>query len=531
MKKDRVIELLEEQNRHFKEQIKAADKREQQSQRLICELTSQVKQLTDAVQSLEEALTLKNGKLKKQENISRSLSKLISNESEKQIPDKPQPASETAPSRPSASPKERGNNNSKRKEHFELEEKIIEVNPDHPLFSMSLAKFMGYRDSIRYVYIPPKFIKYIYRQNIYSFNETVFSGCAPAAPFLNSQYDGSFVAGLCQLRYIYSMSVERIVNFFRENGFELEKPTAHHLLGKTAVLFENLYEALREVVLEDPYLCCDETYHKVLVPEKNSKGKGVRKGYIWAAAAATLKLVFYFYEDGSRRQEVLFDFLKTYKGTVQSDAYAPYRKLETAQYHNITRIACLQHVKRKFLEQDKEPDARKIVEMINQLYQKEHEHRTGYQGWTIKDNLAHRKQYAPPILRKIKKKLLSLQAKPDLLPKSQMAEAINYTLSQWKAIEDIFTKGEYYLDNNLVERYNRYISLSRRNSLFFGSHKGAERGVILYSLACSCRMHGINTFEYIADVINKAAKLPPNTDRKIYRDLLPHKWKENRSRI
>ena len=95
MKKDRVIELLEEQNRHFKEQIKAADKREQQSQRLICELTSQVKQLTDAVQSLEEALTLKNGKLKKQENISRSLSKLISNESEKQIPDKPQPASET----------------------------------------------------------------------------------------------------------------------------------------------------------------------------------------------------------------------------------------------------------------------------------------------------------------------------------------------------------------------------------------------------------------------------------------------------
>ncbi|MFT0569335.1 IS66 family transposase, partial [Bacteroides faecis] len=87
---------------------------------------------------------------------------------------------------------------------------------------------------------------------------------APAAPFLNSQYDGSFVAGLCQLRYIYSMSVERIVNFFRENGFKLEKPTAHHLLGKTAVLFENLYEALREVVLEDPYLCCDETYHKVL---------------------------------------------------------------------------------------------------------------------------------------------------------------------------------------------------------------------------------------------------------------------------
>lgn len=276
--KDRVIELLEEQNRHFKEQIKAADQREQQSQRLICELTSQVKQLTDAVQSLEEALTLKNGKLKKQENISRSLSKLISNESEKQIPDKPQPASETAPSRPSASPKERGNNNSKRKEHFELEEKIIEVNPDHPLFSMSLAKFMGYRDSIRYVYIPPKFIKYIYRQNIYSFNETVFSGCAPAAPFLNSQYDGSFVAGLCQLRYIYSMSVERIVNFFRENGFKLEKPTAHHLLGKTAVLFETSMKHSGKWCLKIPTSVVTKHITKYWFRKRTVKAKGYEKG-------------------------------------------------------------------------------------------------------------------------------------------------------------------------------------------------------------------------------------------------------------
>jgi len=81
------------------------------------------------------------------------------------------------------------------------------------------------------------------------------------------------------------------------------------------------------------------------------------------------------------------------------------------------------------------------------------------------------------------------------------------------------------------QRYNRYISLSRRNSLFFGSHKGAERGALFYSLACSCRMQGINTFEYITEVINKAAKLPPNTDIKVYRNLLPDKWKENRSRI
>lgn len=172
-----------------------------------------------------------------------------------------------------------------------------------------------------------------------------------------------------------------------------------------------------------------------------------------------------------------------------------------------------------------------LVELTNKLYQKEHEHCVGRQGWTDKDNLRHRKRYAPQILSEIKRELLRIKSKPDLLPKSEMAGAVDYMLAQWEAIKGIFTEGYYYLDNNLVERYNRYISLSRRNSLFFGSHKGAERGALFYSLACSCRMQGINTFEYITKVINKAAKLPPNTDIKVYRNLLPDKWKENRSRI
>ena len=47
---------------------------------------------------------------------------------------------------------------------------------------------------------------------------------------------------------------------------------------------------------------------------------------------------------------------------------------------------------------------------------------------------------------------------------------------------DIFKYGDTFLDNNQVERLNRYISISRRNSLFFGSHKGAERGAILYTI-------------------------------------------------
>ena len=49
---------------------------------------------------------------------------------------------------------------------------------------------------------------------------------APLDPLQNSSFDGSFIAGIAQLRYLYSMPVERIVAYFNENGFSLDKQTA-----------------------------------------------------------------------------------------------------------------------------------------------------------------------------------------------------------------------------------------------------------------------------------------------------------------
>ena len=98
----------------------------------------------------------------------------------------------------------------------------------------------------------------------------------------------------------------------------------------------------------------------------------------------------------------------------------------------------------------------------------------------------------------IKKKLDLMATDNRLLPKTEKYEAVHYMLNEWDALMNIFTRGDYHLDNNLVERLNRYISLSRRNSLFFGSHAGAKRAAMFYSLACSCRLQGINFFEYIS---------------------------------
>ncbi|MDR2005391.1 MAG: IS66 family transposase [Prevotella sp.] len=213
---------------------------------------------------------------------------------------------------------------------------------------------------------------------------------------------------------------------------------------------------------------------------------------------------------------------KRNKSSIQMRTYAPYKSLG----EGITRLSCFQHCKRKFLDIQGNPDADKIAGLISQLYKEEHKHRIGEDGGTRDDNLKWRRKYSKGIMKDLKVALKRIISSPEYPPKSQMHAAANYMLGEWEGLENIFTCGLYKLDTNTIERLNRYISLSRRNSLFFGSHKGAEKGSVFYSLACSCRLHNINFFEYLSDVINKAASLPPNTSLEKYRDLLPDRWRK-----
>ncbi len=173
---------------------------------------------------------------------------------------------------------------------------------------------------------------------------------------------------------------------------------------------------------------------------------------------------------------------KHYKGAIQSDGLAGYKILETDTYLEVIRLSCFQHCKRKFLDIEGDEDAKEIVDIINSLYRKEHEIK---EDWEPDKILKYRQQYAPTRLEKLKKKLLSIQSDPGTLPKSPLAMVVNYTLVEYDALCNYILRHDYNPDNNAIYRLQRYISLSRRNSLFCGSHAGAERTALIYSLACS----------------------------------------------
>lgn len=143
-----------------------------------------------------------------------------------------------------------------------------------------------------------------------------------------------------------------------------------------------------------------------MVEKEDPESKGSKKGYYWGILANHLKLVEFIYENGSRSGEVIHKTLQSYSGTIHTDGYSTYRKFNSSEhYPNIMRISCIQHYKRKFLDIKEDPDAGEIIDLFNELYRQDHQHRVGCDRWTEADHYRYRRTYAPPIFARLRVKL------------------------------------------------------------------------------------------------------------------------------
>jgi len=111
-----------------------------------------------------------------------------------------------------------------------------------------------------------------------------------------------------------------------------------------------------------------------------------------------------------------------------------------------------------------------------------------------------------------------------ILPKSPVGKAIGYVLSNWTELTRYLEDGRLEIDNNRIENAIRPVALGRKNRLFAGSHEGAQRLAILYSIFSTCKMNDINPYEYIKDVLDKITDYPSHK----IKDLTPVEWKKLR---
>src|SRR5674476_1220303 len=96
------------------------------------------------------------------------------------------------------------------------------------------------------------------------------------------------------------------------------------------------------------------------------------------------------------------------------------------------------------------------------------------------------------------------------LPKSSIGKALGYSIQRWPELMLYATDGKLNIDNNPVENSIRPVAIGRKNYLFGGSHEAAKRSAMLYSLMGTCKLHGINPFIWLRDVLQRINNHPIN---------------------
>ena len=160
--------------------------------------------------------------------------------------------------------------------------------------------------------------------------------------------------------------------------------------------------------------------------------------------------------------------------------------------------------------------AREAVALLNALFAVERQAK----DVSMAERRELRQKQSVPVLAELHRKLLIW--KEQLLPKHPMAEAVNYTLSQWGELTVFTTDGAVPIDNNVSEREMKRVVLNRKNSLFVGNPRGGRTAAILASLTSSCRRHEMDPQLYFMQLLMNLPSWPA-------KDLdawLPDRWKQ-----
>src|SRR5690554_947710 len=248
------------------------------------------------------------------------------------------------------------------------------------------------------------------------------------------------------------------------------------------------------------------------------KGK-MKSGWFWPLYGDADEVVFTYSNSRGRAhiEQVLND---QFSGTLISDGYAAYARYAAAQ-ENVTHAQCWVHSRRYFIEAHKEhPEkATEALQQIAKLYQNEEAIKT--QGLAGEKKRQYRLNHSKSVVSDFFQWCRDQLEHGGLLPSDPLTKALNYALSREASLM-VFLKGpDVQPDTNHLERALRPIPMGKKNWMFCWTELGAEHLGIIQSLISTCKLHDINPYTYLVDVLQRISQHPATE----VANLTPRLWK------
>ena len=370
-------------------------------------------------------------------------------------------------------------------------------------------------------YIPGRFVvnRIIRPRMTCTCCETFHQAALPWRPIERGRPGAGLLAHVLVSKYGDHLPLYRQSQIYNREGVDLDRSTLAGWVGKSTALLEPLADAIKKHVLKGQAIFADDTPVKMLAP---GSGK-TRTARLWAYVRDERPWVgeahpaawYQFSPDrkGVRPREHLAD----YEGFMHADGYPGFNDLYRTG--NVTEVACMAHIRRKFIDIHKAQGsaiAEEAIKRIAQLYGVEKDVR----GQSPEVRVTARQSKSKPIFDDLE---TWLQAQlPKISGKSPLAKAIRYALTRMKKLRTWLDHGFLELDNNAAERSMRPIALGRKNYLFMGSQGGGKSAAIAYTLIETAKLNGVDPQAWLTDVLDRIS------DHMVNRidELLPWRYAE-----
>jgi transposase len=346
---------------------------------------------------------------------------------------------------------------------------------------------------------PAKFIKRLYIRPKYANAERIVIAPLPARLIEKGLPGAGLLTQVIVGKYEDHLPLYRQEKIYRErHGVNLARQTLCGWVEAAADWLSPIYREMKSALVARDYLQADETPIRYLDPDVKGKSQ---QGWLWTYSQPKGDVVFEWHI--SRSREGPREFLKEFKGKLQTDGYGVYESLARERGQELILVGCWAHARRGFHEALGEGrSAAWLVGQIGQLYAVEKHLREQKAGPQLR--AAVRAWQSRPLLERLRRAMEVVRRR--VLPKSLLGRAIDYALARWETLICYVDDGRLEIDNNLCENAIRPTAVGKKNFLFVGHPEAGQRSAVIYSVLGSCRRHGINPDEYLRDIFERLPK-------------------------
>lgn len=341
--------------------------------------------------------------------------------------------------------------------------------------------------------------------------------------FGKSMVSAQLINSIIEQRYILGTPLYRLEQSLKYQGVNLSRQDMSNYIYQAYNVYEPIIKLIKDYTLNAEVLHCDETHLQVLeINNKDKVQESSKQSYIWGVATGKGYNPSIYYRLGPTRGKVVAEelFSNDHHKYLMTDCYQAYNMLK-----NTTNVYCLVHVARKFKNAmkhgvDKSDPSAIIVEKIANIFHEDNKicekYKDDYDGIKVERNLRIK-----PLFDDLYKQITEYSEKT--LTNSLFGNAILYAQKAKEGVYNVLLDGRLELENNYAEReVIKPIIISRKNSLFANTKKGANVTCGLYTLLRTAVANHLNPYEYLEYLANN---LPINyTEKFNYKDYLP--WSE-----